>query len=135
MPNLIELLECKSQGALLRAASECGDTSIVKKLLNEDADVNSCDIVVLCIIFGTVSAKIAPRKCYTNASRVNRYNFPTVNSINLLFSTLHTTPFHYGKTYFGALYQFLADVTRSDTPWGSKPPHLQVGAFKLLQIQ
>ena len=37
-------LECKSQGSLLRAASECGDTSIVKKLLNEDADV-SCDIV------------------------------------------------------------------------------------------
>ena len=47
----------------------------------------------------------------------------------------NTTPFHYGKTYFGALHQFLADATRSDTPWGSKPPHLQVGAFKLIQIQ
>ena len=44
-PNLVELLECKSQGALLRAASEGGDTSIVKKLLNEGADVNSHDIV------------------------------------------------------------------------------------------
>ena len=43
-------------------------------------------------------------KCYKNASRVNRYNFPTVNAINFLFSTLHTTPFHYGKTYFGALH-------------------------------
>ena len=42
-PNL--LLECKSQGALLRAASEDGDTSIVQKLLNEGADVNSRDIV------------------------------------------------------------------------------------------
>ena len=30
------------------------------------------------IKFGTVSAKIAPRlKCYKNASRLNRYNFPT----------------------------------------------------------
>ena len=73
--------------------------------------------------------------CYKNASPVNRYNFPTVNAIVLLFSTLHTTPFHYGETYFGALHQFLADATRSDTPWGSKPPHLQVGAFKSLQIQ
>ena len=47
-------------------------------------------------IYGTVSAKIAPRlKCYTNASRLNRYNFPTDNAIDFLFSTLHTTPFHY----------------------------------------
>ena len=30
-------------------------------------------------------------KCYKNASRLNRYNFPTVNAIDLLFSTLHTT--------------------------------------------
>ena len=30
-------------------------------------------------IIGTVSAKIAPRlKCYINASRLNRYNFPTI---------------------------------------------------------
>ena len=43
-------------------------------------------------------------KCYKNASRVNRYNFPTVNAIDFLFATLHTTPFHYGKTYFGALH-------------------------------
>ncbi|KAL5491813.1 hypothetical protein EMCRGX_G017177 [Ephydatia muelleri] len=42
--NLVELLECKSQGALLRAASEGGDTLIVKKLLNEGADVDSRDI-------------------------------------------------------------------------------------------
>ena len=45
-------------------------------------------------IYGTVSAKIAPRlKCYKNASRL--YNFPTDNAIDFLFSTLHTTPFHY----------------------------------------
>ena len=44
---------------------------------------------------GTVSAKIAPRlKCYKNASRLNRYNVPTDNAIDFLFSTLHTTPFH-----------------------------------------
>ena len=48
------------------------------------------------MIFGTVSAKIAPRlKCYKNASRLNRYNFPTDNAIDFLFSTLHTTPFQY----------------------------------------
>ena len=42
------------------------------------------------IIIGTVSAKIAPRfKCYNNASRLNRYNFPTDNAIDFLFSTLH----------------------------------------------
>ena len=43
--NLVELLKCKSQGALLRAASEGRDTLIVKKLLNEGADVDSRDIV------------------------------------------------------------------------------------------
>ena len=48
------------------------------------------------ITFGTVSAKIAPPlKCYKNASRLNRYNFPTDNANDLLFSTLHTTPFLY----------------------------------------
>ena len=92
-------------------------------------------IIIVVIINGTVSTKIAPRICYTNASRLNRYNFPTVNAIDFLFSILHTTPFHYGETYFGALHQFLADAKRSDIPWGSKPPHLQVGAFKSLQIQ
>ena len=40
---------------------------------------------------GTVSAKIAPRlKCYKNASRLNRYNFPTDNAIDFLFSTRHS---------------------------------------------
>ena len=43
------------------------------------------------IIFGTVSAKIAPRlKCYKNESRLNRYNFPADNAIDFLFSTLHS---------------------------------------------
>ena len=74
-------------------------------------------------------------KCYKNASRLNRYNFPTVNAIDFLFSTLHTISFHCGVANFGALQQFFADATRSDTPWGSKQPHLQIGAFKSLQIQ
>ena len=52
---------------------------------------------------GTVSAKIAPRlKCYKNASRLNRYNFPTDNAIDFLFSTFHTTPFHYGVLKIGS---------------------------------
>ena len=43
------------------------------------------------IEYGTVSAKIAPRlKCYKNASRLNRYNFPTDNAIDFVFSTLHS---------------------------------------------
>ena len=53
--------------------------------------------------YGTVSAKIAPRlKCYKNASRLNRYNFPTDNAIDFLFSTLHTTPFHYEVLKIGS---------------------------------
>lgn len=44
-PNVVELLKCKTKEAMLRAASEGGDTAIVKKLLGEGAAVNSCDIV------------------------------------------------------------------------------------------
>ena len=36
--------------------------------------------------------------CYQNPLR---YNFRTVNAINVLFSTLHTTPFRYGKILLG----------------------------------
>ena len=43
-----------------------------------------------CIIYGTVSAKIAPQlKCYKNASRLNRYNFPTDNAIVIGNDTAH----------------------------------------------
>ena len=49
--------------------------------------------------YGTVSAKIAPRlKCYKNASRLNRYNFPTDNAIDFLFSTLHSVEKGHGIT-------------------------------------
>ena len=55
------------------------------------------------IVNGTVSARIAPRlKCYKNASRLNRYNFPTDNAIDFLFSALHTTPFHYEVLKIGS---------------------------------
>ena len=74
-------------------------------------------------------------KCYKNSLRLNHYNFRMINAIDFLFSTLLTTPFLNGKIHFGALHQFLADATRSDTPWDSKPPHLQTGASKSLQIQ
>ena len=54
-------------------------------------------------LYGTVSAKIAPRlKCYKNASRLNRYSFPTDNAIDFLFSTLHTTPFYYEVLKLGS---------------------------------
>ena len=68
-------------------------------------DRSICDVNAS-IIFpanGTVSAKIAPRlKCYKNASRLNRYNFPMDNAMDFLFSTLHTTPFHYEVLKIGS---------------------------------
>ena len=61
-------------------------------------------------------------KCYINASRLNRYIFRTVNVINILFSTHHTTPFLYGKILFGILHLLLASIATFDTPPGSNPP-------------
>ena len=60
-------------------------------------------IIIIIILYGTVSAKIAPLlKCYKNASRLNRYNFQTDNAIDFLFSTLHTTPFRYEVLKIGS---------------------------------
>ena len=61
-------------------------------------------------------------KCYINASRLNRYIFRMVNAINIPFSTLHTTPFLYGKICFGVLYLLLASTATFDTPPGSNLP-------------
>ena len=74
-------------------------------------------------------------KCYKNASRLHRYNFPTINAIDILFSPLHTTPFLYSKMHFGVLDYIRAVVPTCDTPWGSKLPYLRVGAVKSLQIR
>ena len=73
--------------------------------------------------------------CYKNALRLNRYNFRTVNAIDVLFSTLHSTPFPYVDLYFCVLHKLHAYVMRPDYPWGSKLPHLQVGASNSFQIQ
>ena len=43
--RIVELLESGSKEALLRAASEGGDTKTVKKLLEEGVNVKSCDLV------------------------------------------------------------------------------------------
>ena len=48
----------------------------------------------------------------------------------VLTSTHHTTSF----LYVMWCYAQVRSVKRFDTPWGSKPPHLQVGVFKSLQI-
>ena len=54
-------------------------------------------------LYGTVSAKIAPRlKCYKNASRLNRYNFPTDNAIDFLFSTLDSEMVQYEVLKIGS---------------------------------
>ena len=73
--------------------------------------------------------------CYKNVLRLNGYNFRTVNAIDFLFSTLHSTPFLYVDLYFRVLHKLHADVMRPDYPWGSKLPHLQVGASNSFQIQ
>ena len=78
-------------------------------------------------IYGTVHEKMSFRiyiyiQCYNNASLLNRYIFRTVNAINFLFSTLHTTPFPYGKIYFGVLQLLRASIATFDTPPGSNPP-------------
>ena len=61
-------------------------------------------------------------KCYKNASLLNCYIFLTVNAINFLFSTLHTTPFPYGIIHFGVLHLLRASIATFDTPSGSNPP-------------
>ena len=64
-----------------------------------------CDIFYISryAIYGTVSAKIATRlKCYKNASRLNRYNFPTDNAIDFLFSTLHSEMVYYEVLKIGS---------------------------------
>ena len=57
-------------------------------------------------------------------STSNSYILITVKAFNFLFVTLHTASFLYGRIYFGVLYKHSANVTRSDTSWGSKPPYL-----------
>ena len=60
-------------------------------------------IISIDSIYGTVSAKIAPRlKCYKNASRLNRYNFPTDNAIDYLFATLHSEMVQYEVSKIGS---------------------------------
>ena len=43
-------------------------------------------------------------KCYKIPLRLNHYNFWKVIAIDCVFSTLHTTPFHYGNIHFGLLH-------------------------------
>ena len=68
------------------------------------------------------------KKCYKHALRLNHYNTQTVNTIDFVFSTLYKTPVLYVNLYLGSLHKLRADVMRPDYPWGSKLPHLQVGA-------
>ena len=62
----------------------------VKSMETYNKEKCNSPIIITKITYGTVSAKIAPPlKCYKNASRLNRYNFPTDYAIDFLFSTLH----------------------------------------------
>ena len=50
-----------------------------------------CTVRELQRFYNKWDSLIAPRfKCYKNASRLNRYNFPTDNAIDFLISTLHS---------------------------------------------
>ena len=64
---------------------------------------------------------------------LNRYIFRNINAIGFLFLTQHTTPLLCVKIHFGVLHMRGTDVTRSDTPYGSKRPHFQVGVSKSVQ--
>ena len=72
--------------------------------------------------YGTVSEKMILQKCYKNPLHMDHCNFPTVNTINFLFSTLHTTPFLYGKIHFGVLHMLRVSIATSNTPPGSNSP-------------
>ena len=52
---------------------------------------------------------------------LSRYIFRTVNAINVLFSTLHTTPFLYDKIILGILHLLRASIATSDTLQGMNP--------------
>ena len=41
---------------------------------------------------------------YKTPLYLSHYNFRKVTAIDFLFSTLHTTLFHYGKIHFGVLH-------------------------------
>ena len=71
--------------------STCASGHMKRPKVGSDSDLGKTFKRLITKIYGTVSAKIAPRlKCYKNASRLNRYNFPTDNAIDFLFSTLHS---------------------------------------------
>ena len=60
-------------------------------LLEEEYQLLDVKLALQLSTDGTVSAKIAPwLKCYKNASRLNRYNFPTDNAIDFLFSIIYS---------------------------------------------
>ena len=65
--------------------------------MDESEDITYCSFTI--IQLGQFPRKL---KCYKNASRLNRYSFPTDNAIGFLFSTLHTTPFHYEVLKIGS---------------------------------
>ena len=56
-------------------------------------------VFVILIIWDSFAPRL---KCYKNASRLNRYTFPTDNAIDFLFSILHTTPVHYDVLKIGS---------------------------------
>ena len=53
--------------------------------------------------------------------RLHRNNFRTVNAINFLFSTLHTTPFLYGKILLEVLHLLRVSIATSRYPIRYEP--------------
>ena len=56
-------------------------------------------------------------KSYKIALHLNRNNFRTIKAINFLFSTLHTTPFLYGKIHLGSCTCSVPELQRSIPTW------------------
>ena len=80
------------------------------------------------------STRFDPNEFIYIASKSHCYTFQTAHAMNFLFLTHHTT---LCENIFGVLQKHSTNIIKSDIPWGAKPPHhhVQLGAFKLLQIQ
>ena len=71
---------------------------------------------------------------------VDLYIYSVLFKLLYLLQGLHyqhsifTTLYHIISLCISVLHKHGADVTKSDTSYSSKPPHLQVGVFKLLQF-
>ena len=100
----------------------------------DEITVSLMSHIFIALIIGRKSPHGCFKKSYKNVSRLKHYtcNFRTVNAIDFYFQYFIL----YVELYFGVLYRLRVDVTIYPTTHEvRKPPQLQVGAFKSLQIR